>query len=83
MIQSRRCYGACGSALMRSSAEVVSAELIYGLGVQRKESQFRNFIEPGGRFPPEGTKQLSELQRVKLQCAGVNYATGPALWAIT
>lgn len=26
-----------------------------GLMVQRKESQFRNFIEPGGRFPPEGT----------------------------
>ena len=29
--------------------------------LQRKESQFRNFIEPGGRFPPEGVAQSCTL----------------------
>lgn len=50
--------------------------------MQRKESQFRNFIEPGGRFPPEGAEQVVSLRGVKLQCAGVTLATGPALWAV-
>ena len=32
-----------------------------GLLLQRKESQFRNTIEPGGRFPPEGAAQKHPL----------------------